>query len=97
MNLWRDLRFAARLLVKGRWFTLAAIVALALGIGANVTVFTIVNAVLLRDLPFEKPEQIVMLGTQDAQGRPNGVLFADVQDWKASPRNSSIRRWSVPA
>lgn len=51
MNLWQDLRFAARLLVKGRWFTLAAIVALALGIGANVTVFTIVNAVLLSDLP----------------------------------------------
>src|SRR5205823_12104800 len=44
MSLWHDLRFGVRLLVKGRWFTLAAIVALALGIGANVTIFTIVNA-----------------------------------------------------
>ncbi len=84
MNLWRDLRFAVRLLLKGRWFTLAAVVALALGIGANVTVFTIVNAVLLRDLPFERPEQIVMLGTQNAQGRPSGVSFPDFQDWKAA-------------
>jgi putative ABC transport system permease protein len=89
MNLWQDLRFAFRLLIKGRWFTLAAVVALALGIGANVTVFTIVNAVLLRDLPFEKPEQIVIFGTQDAQGRPNGISLPDFQDWKASARSFS--------
>ena len=89
MSLWQDLRFAARLLVKGRWFTLAAIVALALGIGANVTVFTIVNAVLLRGLPLEKPEQIVMFGTQDAQGRPGGSSFPDFQDWKRSARSFS--------
>ena len=78
MSLWHDLRFGVRLLVKGRWFTLAAIVALALGIGANVTIFTIVNAVLLADIPFEKPEQIVAFSTKDTQGRQNGVsiLFA---------------------
>src|SRR5712691_736736 len=95
MSLWQDLRFAARLLVKGRWFTLAAIVALALGIGANVTVFTIVNAVLLRDLPFEKPEQIVMFGTQDAQGRPNGASFPDFQDWRASAQSFSTMAFVV--
>jgi putative ABC transport system permease protein len=89
MSLWQDLRFAARLLIKGRWFTVAAIVALALGIGANVTVFTIVNAVLLRGLPLEKPEQIVVFGTQDAQGRQGGSSFPDFQDWKRSAQSFS--------
>ncbi len=56
MDLLRDVRFAARLLVKDRWFTLMAVVVLALGIGANNAVFTIVNAVLLRNLPLPKPE-----------------------------------------
>ena len=48
-----DLRLAGRLLLKDKWFTLAAVAALALGIAANNTVFTIVNGVLLRDLPLE--------------------------------------------
>ena len=55
MNLWQDVRFGARLLVKDRWFTLAAATALALGIGANAAVFTFVNAALLRGLPFHDP------------------------------------------
>ncbi len=59
MDLWQDIRFGARLLVKARWFTLAAGTALALGIGANTTVFTLVNAVLFRQLPFDDPESIV--------------------------------------
>jgi hypothetical protein len=51
--MWHDLRFAARLLAKDRWFTFAATMALALGIGMNATVFTLVNAFLFRSLPFE--------------------------------------------
>src|SRR5213594_4057596 len=52
MGLWQDVRFAARLLVKDKWFTLVAVIALALGIGVNNTVFTFVNAVLIRALAF---------------------------------------------
>jgi hypothetical protein len=69
MSLLQDLRFAIRLLVKGRWFTLVAAAALAPGIAANSAVFTLVNAVLLRGVPFKNPEQIVALGTRDTRNR----------------------------
>jgi putative ABC transport system permease protein len=81
----QDLRFALRRLVKDRWFTLAAIVALALGIGANSAVFTLVNAVLLRGLPFEEPERIMWIDTQDARGRQSGVSLADFDDCALDP------------
>jgi hypothetical protein len=57
MALWQDLRFAVRLLIKDRWFTTVAVIALALGIGVNATVFTFVNAVLIRGLPFKDPDR----------------------------------------
>ena len=89
MDLFRDVRFAARLLFKDRWFTLMAVVVLALGIGANNAVFTIVNAVLLRNLPLPKPEQIVFVGTRDNQGRDLGVSLRDFEDWQLSARTLS--------
>ena len=89
MDLIRDVRFAARLLVKNRWFTVMAIVVLALGIGANNAVFTIVNAVLLRNLPVPKPEQIMFLSTRDPQARNMGVSLRDFEDWRAAARTFS--------
>ena len=86
MDLLRDIRFAGRLLVKNRWFTLMAIVVLALGIGANNAVFTIVNGVLLRNLPVPQPEEIMFLGTRDTQGRNQGVSLRDFEDWRAATR-----------
>jgi putative ABC transport system permease protein len=84
--LMRDLRFAARMLTKDRWITLAAIIALAIGIAANTTVFTIVNAILLRDLPFDEPDRIVAIGTRVGNVRTlnAGVSYADFQDWQAA-------------
>ncbi len=81
MNLWQDVRFAVRLLIKDKWFTLAAAAALALGIGANATVFTLVNAVLIRGLPFEEPNKIVTLWTENARGQHAGVSDEDFRDW----------------
>ena len=86
MDLLRDIRFAGRLLVKNRWFTVMAVVVLALGIGANNAVFTIVNGVLLRNLPVAQPEEIMFLGTRDTQGRNQGVSLRDFEDWKAATR-----------
>jgi hypothetical protein len=57
-----DVRIGARLLLKDRWFTLSAVFTLALGIAATNTVFTVVNAVLLRPLPFAAADRLVDLG-----------------------------------
>ena len=97
MDLFRDVRFAARLLVKDRWFTLMAVVVLALGIGANNAVFTIVNAVLLRNLPLPKADQIMFVGTRDTQGRDLGVSLRDFEDWRPPPERSRACRSSSAA
>jgi predicted permease len=89
MALWQDVRYAVRLLIKDRWFTAVAAVALALGIGANAAVFTFVNAVLLRGLPFEDPDSIVSLGNLDARGRPLGVSRLDFLDIREAARSYS--------
>ena len=85
----QDLRFAARRLVRDRRFTLAAVAALALGIGATSAIFTIVNAVLLRSLPFDDPDRIMMISTRDAQGREFGVSEPDFEDWRREVRTFS--------
>jgi len=89
MGVLQDLRFAVRLLLKDRWFTFVAVVALALGIAANNAVFTFVNAVLLRGLPFKDSERIMALGTRDTRNRNLGVSFLDFQDWRASAKGFS--------
>jgi hypothetical protein len=87
MGLWQDLQFAIRLLVKDKWFTLVATVALALGIGVNATVFTFVNAVLIRGLPFDDPEEILALNSRDvARNRSIGASYLDFKDWKDATR-----------
>jgi predicted permease len=86
MDLWRDVRYAARRLVEDRWFTLAAVAALSLGIGANTTVFTFVNAVLVRGLPFEDPDRIVAVWTENDRSSQMGVSLPDYRDLRDASR-----------
>ena len=86
----RDLRFAIHLMVKDRWYSAVAIVALALGIGVNATVFTLVNAILIRGLPYKDSPQLYMLGSQRQNGDRNSVSVADLQDWRT--QSKSVRR-----
>jgi putative ABC transport system permease protein len=80
--------YAVRMLIKDPWFTLVAVLALGLGIGVNSTVFTFVNAVLVRGLPFANPDQIVHLNSRNtAEGNGLGVSYPDYQDWRAQAKS----------
>ncbi len=76
----QDLRFAFRLLKKERGFTVAAVLSLALGIGANNTVFTIVNVMVLRGLPHDDPAGIVAVKMRSESGGQQRASYRDVQD-----------------
>jgi putative ABC transport system permease protein len=81
----QDLRFAARLLLKDRWFTFTATIALALGIGLNGTVFTIVNA-MIRGLPIDNPDRFMSISARDSTGRQLGVSYPDFLEWQAGAK-----------
>src|SRR5439155_12150025 len=89
MNLLQGLRYAIRLLIKDRWFTAIAAIALALGIGANATVFTFVNAVLIRSLPIADPDRVIQINTTDARGRRQAMSLLDFRDYRESARTFS--------
>jgi putative ABC transport system permease protein len=89
MSPYEDIRFAARVLVKRRWMTSAAVVALALGIAANSAVFTFVNAIIVRGVPFPDPDRIVTLGTRDARNGQMGVSYYDFLDWREAAKSFS--------
>jgi putative ABC transport system permease protein len=85
----KDIKYGLRSLVKHPTFTAICIITLALGIGANTAIFTVVNAVVLRPLPFQDSEQLAMLWTTRDTNREQPFSFADYNDLKNQTKTFS--------
>src|SRR5262245_37153824 len=77
-----DLKFASRQLLKNPGFTAVAVLTLALGIGANTAIFSVVNGVLLKPLPYEDPGRLVQIFEEPSKGSRNAVSGGAFKDWK---------------
>jgi putative ABC transport system permease protein len=83
----QDIRFAFRTLARNPAFTIVAALTLALGIGANTAIFSVVHAVLIRPLPWADSERLVLVYGTRGDGQQGGVVYLDYKDWRAQARS----------
>jgi hypothetical protein len=100
-TLWQDLRYGARRLLQQPGFTAVAALTLALGIGANAAIFSVVNGVLLRPLPYKEPERLMMIWEANDRVRNNPVSHQNFTDWRARQQSFEFfsafsGRWGGP-
>ncbi len=87
--LFQDLRYGIRMLAKSPGFTAVAIITLALGIGANTALFSVVNGVLLNPLPYGQPDRLVALYSRDANFAKSSISYPNFLDWVRDNRSFS--------
>src|SRR5271167_1324808 len=86
---WQDVRYGLRMLVKNPGFTAVAVLTLALGIGANSALFSVVNGVLLNPLPFEQPDRLVALYARTPEFTHSSISYPNFLDWRHDNRSFS--------
>jgi putative ABC transport system permease protein len=85
-TLWQDMRYGARMLLKQPGFTLIAMLTLALGVGANTAIFSVINAVLLRPLPYDESERLALYNERSPQMDGMSISWPNYTDWRAQQR-----------
>ena len=96
-TLWQDVRYGFRMLASNRGFTIVAVLTLALGIGANTAIFSVIDGVLLRPLPYRDPGRLVIMGEKTPEFDMMSVSYPNFLDWQRDSRSFAslgAHRWT---